>query len=469
MNDPNTLLRIDRLFLQNFRCFGSCELQLHPKLTVIVADNAQGKTALLDGLRLALEDFINTVGRAKQSRGFARTDIRLERIDPQTMQPRLPTEFAVQSQINGEAISWRRVLTTASFHARTSTKDAGEVRRIAQYMSDQPGVNDDVHPDSPTVLPVVAYYGTGRLYDEHHLTEGKRLLAQSSHLRVSAYLDCLSPSSSYKSFAAWFGQKWEQIAEGHSTLLGFHARPENHLAAVRKAVHTVLETTGWATMLWEPAHQDDDGRTYRPGYIALEHPEKGKLPLTRLSDGVRNMAALVGDLAHRCVRLNPDFGEDAAFLTPGIVLIDEVDMHLHPRWQQLVLGLLRTTFPNVQFVISTHSPHILTTVRKEHIRIIVNDEQGNWSTPMPQHSPLGQESGDALAFIMDAHPRPQLAILDDVHAYEQMARAGKAQSVEALAVLERLNQAGFEFTDAQIALFVLLAKKSQTPAPDHHG
>ena len=88
---------------------------------------------------------------------------------------------------------------------------------------------------------------------------------------------------------------------------------------------------------------------------------------------------------------------------------------------------------------------------------------------MPQHSPLGQESGDALAFIMDAHPRPQLAILDDVQAYEQMARAGKAQSVEALAVLERLNQAGFEFTDAQKALFVLLAKKSQPPAPDHHG
>jgi predicted ATP-binding protein involved in virulence len=181
------------------------------------------------------------------------------------------------------------------------------------------------------------------------------------------------------------------------------------------------------------------------------------------------MVALVADVAHRCVRLNPHLGEDAAKRTPGVVLIDEVDMHLHPRWQQLVIQLLRTAFPDVQFIVSTHSPHVLTTVRKDSIRIIRGDENGNWTTAPPKHSPLGQESGDALAFVMGAHARPQLDLLNDVHAYEQLARAGQAQSEQAVGILRRLDEAGFEFNDAQRALFAFLAKKAGDAKEPSHG
>jgi predicted ATP-binding protein involved in virulence len=469
VSEPNNLLRIDDLRLQNFRCFAACELNLHPTLTVLVAENAQGKTALLDALRLALQEFVNTVGRRKQPHGFDRTDIHLRRSNQDVMESRLPTEFRVGGEVDGEPVSWRHVLSKDTLHARTSTKDAKDIRRIAKRLADQPDVNDILPTDPPTVLPVVSYYGTGRLYDEHRLTEGKRRLSESSPIRASAYLDCLSPSSSYKSFSAWFGQKWEQASDPRFRAVGFEARPENQLAAVREAVHAVLEPTGWAALSWQKLREDDWGHVYGAGHIALEHPEKGRFPLNYLSDGVRNMAALAGDLAHRCVRLNPHLGEAAAKRTPGVVLIDEVDMHLHPRWQQLVVGLLRSTFPNVQFVVTTHSPHVLTSIRKEHIRIIAINEDGKWSTQIPQYSPLGQESSDALAFVMGAHPRPQLPILDDVQIFEQMARAGKADSEDAQAVLERLNQAGFEFTDAQKALFSVLAKKSQSQTPESHG
>ena len=74
-----------------------------------------------------------------------------------------------------------------------------------------------------------------------------------------------------------------------------------------------------------------------------------------LSDGVRNMIALVADIARRCASLNPHLNEAAARLTPGVLLIDEVDMHLHPRWQQLVVGLLQNAFPAMQMILSTHS------------------------------------------------------------------------------------------------------------------
>ena len=424
------MLRIDHLRLKNFRCFAACDLTLHPNLTVIVAENAQGKTALLDGLSLALQEFASTVGRGKQPRGFDRTDIHLMRGDQASMEAQLPTEFQVEAETDGESVSWRRVLSKDTFHARTSTKDTKDIRRIAKRLADQPGVNDDNATDTPTILPVAAYYGTGRLYDEHRLTEGKRSLAESSPVRVSAYLDCLSPSSSYKSFAAWFGQKWGQVSDPRFRAMGFVARPENHIAAVRDAIRTVLEPTGWTTIVWEPAIQDDNGRSRRPGYIALEHAQKGRLPLTHLSDGVRNVVALVGDLAHRCVRLNPFLGEGAAKQTPGTVLIDEVEMHLHPRWQQLIVGLLQAAFPRVQFVFSTHSPHVLSTVDFDSIRVI-HLENGQGRTPKPESQTLGDESAGVLARVMEVNPVPNVESARWLSRYRALVQNSQDQSDEA--------------------------------------
>ena len=79
---------------------------------------------------------------------------------------------------------------------------------------------------------------------------------------------------------------------------------------------------------------------------------------------------MAADLAYRMVRLNPDLGAMAALETPGIVLIDEVDMHLHPSWQQAVVYDVRKAFPNVQFIVTTHSPQVLSTVPAEAIRIL---------------------------------------------------------------------------------------------------
>lgn len=438
MIEPNSL-RIDRLRLENFRCFAACDLNLHPTLTVLVAENAQGKTALLDALRLSLQEFVTTVGRGKQSRGFDRTDILLERGDRELMESRLPTKFHIDGLADGEPVSWRRVLSKDSYHARTSIKDTKDIRRIAKRLADRPDVNDN-HPSDPrTVLPVVAYYGTGRLYDEHRLTEGKRWLAEASPIRVSAYLDCLSPSSSYKSFSTWFGQKWEQVSDPRFRAVGFEARPENHITAVRDAVRTVLEPTGWTTIVWVPARHDADGRSHSPGYIALEHSQKGLLPLTHLSDGVRNMVALVGDLAHRCVRLNPFLGEEAAKRTPGIVLIDEVEMHLHPRWQQLIIGLLSSAFPCVQFVMSTHSPQVLTTVKRESIRILGKDVDGAWSFSAPAEETKGVESTTALNDVMGVNPVPPVEEAQWLVEYTALIENGVQDTEQGQQLRAKLN------------------------------
>lgn len=438
MSEPN-LLRIDHLRLQNFRCFAACDLTLHPKLTVLVAENAQGKTALLDALRLALQDFVSTLASAKQSHGFERTDIHLRPGSRDGMEARLPTEFHAEGEVDGENSSWIRTLSKDSFHAKTSTKDLKSIRRIAKRLVDRSHVEDSPPSDLHTILPVVAYYGTGRLYDEHRLTQGKRRLVEASPIRASAYLDCLSPSSSYKAFSTWFGQKWEQVSDPRFRALGFESRPENQLAAVRDAVSTVLDPTGWKTIVWTSTSLDADGRTNRPGFIALEHSEKGQLPLSYLSDGVRNMVALVGDLAHRCVRLNPSLGEGAAKRTPGIVLIDEVDMHLHPRWQQQVIGLLSAAFPCVQFVMSTHSPQVLTTVKRESIRILSQGADRHWSASIPVEQTKGVESAATLNTVMGVNPLPPVEETQWLNDYTALIEGGVHGSERGLLLRAKLN------------------------------
>lgn len=132
---------------------------------------------------------------------------------------------------------------------------------------------------------------------------------------------------------------------------------------VRAAIAQCLE--GWDEVLYDPRLDSILART-SDGSRAL--------PFHMLSDGVRNMIGMVGEIAYRAALLNPHLGADAAKKTPGIVLIDEVDQHLHPSWQRRIIDDLRRTFPEVQFFCTTHSPLIVQSVSPEEM-ILLDDGQ----------------------------------------------------------------------------------------------
>ncbi|MGB8922932.1 MAG: AAA family ATPase [Pseudomonas sp.] len=94
------------------------------------------------------------------------------------------------------------------------------------------------------------------------------------------------------------------------------------------------------------------------------------LKVSQLSDGIRNIVALAADIAYRCIKLNPHLGITAPHQCTGVVLIDEVDMHLHPAWQQTVIPDLLGAFPNIQFIVTTHSPQVITSVQAKCIRVL---------------------------------------------------------------------------------------------------
>ena len=188
--------------------------------------------------------------------------------------------------------------------------------------------------------------------------------------------------------------------------------------------------------------------------------EENVLNVGQLSEGEKCTLALAGDLARRLAIANPGMAEPLN--GTGVVLIDEIDLHLHPGWQQEIVHNLLGTFPNCQFIVTTHSPQILTTLRAENIRMLLRDEKGVWQAAIPSRSPLAHEPGDVLAWIMDTHPKPEIeGVSRKLREYERLTRKGKAGTNEAEKIKNELELSGYQFNEADIALFNFLSEKAK--------
>ena len=153
--------------------------------------------------------------------------------------------------------------------------------------------------------------------------------------------------------------------------------------------------------------------------------------LHQFSDGQRVLFGLLGDITRRLMLLNPV--ADDPLLGNGVVLIDEVELHLHPSWQQKIILILRESFPNIQFIVTTHSPHVLSTVDKKEIRIIKNNlvEQPNFQTK-------GVTSATILEQIMDSYSVPQVEESQWITEYLSLIQIGEHESQKGVALFQNL-------------------------------
>lgn len=398
----NNLLKINKLYLDNYRCFKDFTIDFHDQLTVLVATNGKGKTAILDAIAVAFGTFVNSTGLARGS-VFHRSDvqkIKARETKTNEMEEVYPLVLEANGLINNEVTHWSRELHKPK--GATTTKDT---KPLIQYGQD---IRKKVVQKVDEIIPLISYYGTGRLWGLKKITLNKK---QHETSRLSGYIDCLDPLSSYKSFESWYVDiclaelelKIEEIEKNNLDI------SNNEFTSIRKSIqqavnHIVEKNTGWKDIVYKK----------RAETIVAQNETFGELSLMQLSDGIRNMIGLVADIAYRAVKLNPHL-ENAPKQTPGIVLIDEVDMHLHPKWQQTVLTDLTKAFPNIQFIVTTHSPQVLSTVKKEQIRILGDNVVSTPST----HS-FGEDSSVLLAELMNVSPLPPLEIVEKRKEYQRL-------------------------------------------------
>ena len=409
----NNLLKINKLYLDNYRCFKDFTIDFHDQLTVLVATNGKGKTAILDAIAVAFGTFVNSTGVARGS-VFHRSDvqkIKARETKTNEMEEVYPLVLEANGLINNEDTHWSRELHKPK--GATTTKDT---KPLIQYGQD---IRKKVVQKVDEILPLISYYGTGRLWGLKKITLNKK---QHETSRLSGYIDCLDPLSSYKSFESWYVDiclaelelKIEEIEKNNLDI------SNNEFTVIRKSIqqavnHIVEKNTGWKDIVYKK----------RAETIVAQNETFGELSLMQLSDGIRNMIGLVADIAYRAVKLNPHL-ENAPKQTPGIVLIDEVDMHLHPKWQQTVLTDLTKAFPNIQFIVTTHSPQVLSTVKKEQIRILGDNVVSTPST----HS-FGEDSSVLLAELMNVSPLPPLEIVEKRKEYQRLIEDREYESPRA--------------------------------------
>jgi predicted ATP-binding protein involved in virulence len=359
-------LRLERVQLQNFRCFDELDFVLDEHITVVHADNGGGKTALLSGLAVALGTAV-----FEKSGNIRPADVRATLSGKSlTAVSTYPCRVEAQGEVDGAKVSWAREIPRPG--QRTSNAEAKAVRARIDHLWRVEGRE----------LPVVAFYGTQRLWGVVKGTAGKR----GKPRREDGYVDALDPRSKEKQLLDW-------LVRASLSKLQRGASPE--FVAVEGALRTALRHPADAGEFAIDAIEFD----IATGEPVLRTTAKRMIRWSQLSDGEHVFAGLVADLARRCVTLNPHLKDSAVVRASGVVLIDEVDLHLHPRWQRVVLERLRAAFPSLQFVVSTHSPQVLSSVENAQVRSL---RSGRLVSSPPVH---GRDSNSVLREAFEAGER----------------------------------------------------------------
>lgn len=442
-------MRITKLIIDNFRCFDHLEVDLcangaaeRPNgkggITVLVAANGQGKTAILEAIKYLLAIFISrfpkiSVPRFKDSDYLVKWERQESRVEPEfTQMPKAPyMRLWAEAEFQNEkhdgqcsSVEWdisqkrdKSNRTNSKLPAFIGTK---KINEQADWFIDHD------NQEQPLMLPVMAYYNTERAVIRNK--PERRRGFQKAFNRYEAYAGALDGGLNYKKTIEW--------------LCFLEDKQRREKEAVRDWDYQTLEQRTIQLAIEKMLPGFKNLRTItKPLDLIVDIVDDNTFKTCRidsqLSDGYKIVLVLVLDIVSRILEANACIKgstPEQLLQAEGIVLIDEVDLHLHPSWQQRILGDLQRTFPNIQFIVTTHSPQALSSVPKECVRIIDKGQVFDASIQTQ-----GVESQDILTQIFGTDSAPQqdefVQLLDQ---YAKLEAAGEADSPSGRAIYEAL-------------------------------
>lgn len=381
MNDTHAF-RLETLSLNNYRKFETFEISFDDCITVLVGDNSAGKTSILDAACIALGTFLTSFEGAAGPT-IMQGDVRYAyRKVGSSSEKKVayPVDISAEGVILGKPMRWKRSLNGSK--SRTTIKDASEVVKAGKAAHTVVSEGD-----GDCVLPVLVRYSTDRLWSQS-ATRGVESEKYESN-RVNGYEQCLHASANEARITTWFRKmslwEWQNRAES----------PE--FSSVKNALAFIFKEASSS----EDVEVDFDVQT---GELVLAYTDAEGVyhrdPVGSMGDGCRCTINLVADIARRMAMLNPSLG-DKVLEAPGVVLVDEVDLHLHPLWQAKVLGDLRRVFPNVQFIVTTHAPVVVSSVLKENVRVFDGSR-----AVLPAAETFGHDANSVLDVVLGGNSRP---------------------------------------------------------------
>lgn len=366
-------MNLSNVKIKNFRNIEELDIKFKPGFNLIKGKNGKGKTSVLEAIAVGLGGFIGGIADVS-TRHFNIDEVRTEYLKigdgSYSKKYHVPTEVTIAAQLYGEKYQWTR--GKSSIKASRSTTQPRDICRKAEEMAEDDNVE----------LPILAYIGAGRVWNQ--MRQKWENPFRKHYFRTVGYTDALIEASNEKLLMSWC-VKMEQISWQKEKKI---AEYEAVKAAVAKFMDFMEEKEGHIVFY----DKQEEQMMYKSDELIQ--------PIEHLSAGYQSLIWTVFDIAYRMAVLNPSKLDKIAE-TAGVVLIDEIDMHLHPRWQWNVVGALISTFPNVQFIAATHAP-ILFASHKNIWIIDVDEEEVRYS-----ESHYGMDVNTSMQYYQNTREIPE--------------------------------------------------------------
>jgi predicted ATP-binding protein involved in virulence len=439
-------MKVKRLKINSFRGIGDLTLDFEEsQLSVLIGVNGVGKSSILDCLAILLSQFTGRIQESLDSmRSLSEQDISNGCKETQneitislddtkeiiwslgkTREDNVPTKSigeirleAIKSLLSDtgeqrlQSLSKRNTDLTKALQAVSAalqlieTDDSNSVLEGLEAAVDN--VNSQLQADKQASIPLAVYYPVNRAVLDMPLESSETYMFK----QINAYEQALTGGRlDFKGFFEWFRNREDLENELRRDNPDYR---DNQLEATRRAIASL-----------QPHFSDL--RVERSPLRMTVKKQGQELVVNQLSDGEKCLLALVGDLARRLAIANPSLSDPLS--GNGIILIDEIELHLHPKWQRQIIPALVKTFPNCQFIITTHSPQVVSDVRPDNIYILEVTPNGMVANH-PENS-FGRDSNVILEDLMGVPERPQPIKdgLRDLFRFIEQGDIGKAKQL----------------------------------------
>ena len=417
-------MRVTSLKLTNVRAIETAEFRFQPGFNLIVGVNGAGKTSMLDSLRVCLSAFVKQANKLRAPvEAFALDDIRVG-----------ANALTVECSGQIHSSEHRYLIHKPREASAPQEKKAGMPR-------------EQVHdtPEKASFLGTVPMPVTGRepggrplaiLFSTNRAVPSERAPSKS----VAAGGTAAAFADAFANRELRLGElaAWMRVQE---TLQPEHEQAGRALAAFEDAVSRFLP--GYAHL------RVDSNKRPR----LLVDCGRSTVAVRQMSDGERGILALVLDLTRRLVQANPEMSDPVAE-AEAVVLIDEIDLHLHPKWQRQIVPKLAAAFPRCQFIATTHSPQVVASVEPDQVHLLAPV-----GIIRPDRS-LGMDSNWILRHLMEANDRPEdaKAAIQSVESLIGKGTFKKARATISEAKKNGLDLPEWSVLEARIARLEILAK-----------
>jgi len=445
-------MRIRKIEMLNFKGFQDKKVEFNGNLTVAIGNNTAGKTTLLNGLQVGLGAYLQSLKSLRGGKAFRRNFVEADRFMkydaekkdyfPNEDLPRISIEADVfvsvkdadgTFHIEPRPIKWYREFTKSG----STTHNAECAGELISFVNELETKRETEGENA--VLPLVLSFGTNRI--DAQVRQARKVMERQQRIE-KAYKAALLDQVDFAGALNWLRRYDKSFKDGKE----FEGTKEAFYEALSVAIPTLSEI--------DIDNEEIEAVVSIPGKTPERHH------YSFMSDGLKSMINIVSEIAYRCIELNGFLGKDSVKLTPGIVLIDEVDLYLHPIWQKSVLRDMMKAFPNIQFIVTTHSPFIVQSLRQGELISFDNDA---YTEGVPDKEGLEDIASGRMGMANEIRSKRYNEMV--AIASEYFKELDEGDPAKAAALKERLTEIEAEFSDdpAYVALIKAEynAKKSE--------